>query len=467
MKKNLSGWSKFRHFDCEVFTPNNFSDVQNFFRQNLRENKVIARGHGCSFGDQATLTDGVVVDTRNLDKILNYDKKKRKIVVEAGVRLSDILTLTLKDDLFFQSIPGGLDITVGGAISNNVHGKDCFKNGYFNENVSKINLILSEGELIESSKEKNKELFDNIFSSFGLLGFIYSVELDLIEIKSPLLETETIVVNNKFEMENFFQNSSKNSDYLIAWLDCSSKNEKTLRGICRKAKFIEKDSITNKEREIYKQKINHSLKKRVKNNFRKNVFNLLWFIIGNTFKSKFFYLFNFCAFNLFKILRLKKKNVLINEFTLLHEKYLPEYNNIFKSKGFVGIQPFFNNVKPFDKIEQVVQLCQKFNILPIWCPVKKYKNIEKKFFQFGGDGYSIVLEYSPHEIGLEKNKNFIDELEKLILKQGGKIYLAKDQIISKEAIKKMYPDYNEFLELKKKYDKKNLFSSEQFVRLLT
>ena len=104
MKKNLSGWSKFRHFDCEVFTPNNFSDVQNFFRQNLRENKVIARGHGCSFGDQATLTDGVVVDTRNLDKILNYDKKKRKIVVEAGVRLSDILTLTLKDDLFFQSI---------------------------------------------------------------------------------------------------------------------------------------------------------------------------------------------------------------------------------------------------------------------------------------------------------------------------------------------------------------------------
>ena len=151
----------------------------------------------------------------------------------------------------------------------------------------------------------------------------------------------------------------------------------------------------------------------------------------------------------------------------MHEKYLPEYNNIFKSKGFVGIQPFFNNVKPFDKIEQVVQLCQKFNILPIWCPIKKYKNIEKKFFQFGGDGYSIVLEYSPHEIGLEKNKNFVDELEKLILKQGGKIYLAKDQIISKEAIKKMYPDYNEFLELKKKYDKKNLFSSEQFVRLLT
>ena len=59
----------------------------------------------------------------------------------------------------------------------------------------------------------------------------------------------------------------------------------------------------------------------------------------------------------------KEKNILINEFTLIHEKYLPEYNNIFKSKGFVTIQPFFDNNNPFDKMESVVRLCQSFKIL--------------------------------------------------------------------------------------------------------
>ena len=249
MKNLISGWSKYKYFDCEIYIPDNFSELQNFIKKNPKDKKIITRGHGCSNGDQSVLVDGTVIDTNNLNKILYYDKKNKKIIVETGVKLSEILTLTLKDDLFFQSIPGGLDITVGGAISNNVHGKDCFKNGYFNENVNKINLLLSNGEFVETSPTNNNELFNNLFSSLGLLGVIYSIELKLIDIKSPILETETFVVENKNEMKEFFQKASKDSDYLIAWLDCSSKKEKSLRGICRKAKFIKKESISNHERE--------------------------------------------------------------------------------------------------------------------------------------------------------------------------------------------------------------------------
>ncbi len=467
MKNLISGWSKYKYFNCEIYKPKNFSDLQGFLKKNPQDKKIITRGHGCSNGDQSVLTNGTVIDINNLNNILDYNQQNKRIVVEAGVKLSEILTLTLKDDLFFRSIPGGLDITVGGAISNNVHGKDCFKNGYFNENVSKINIILSSGELMETSPTKNHELFENIFSSIGLLGVIYSVELNLVDIKSPILETETVVAKNKLDMKNFFQEASKNSDYLIAWLDCSSKKEGSLRGICRKAKFLEKEKINKWERNKYKKKINSQLQKRVKNNLRKNIFNILWFLIGNSVGSKFFYLFNFFAFNFFKFVGKRRKNVLINEFTLLHEKYLPEYNNIFKSNGFVTIQPFFNNINSFDKIESVVQLCQSFKILPIWCPIKKYKRTEKKNFQFGDDGYSIVIEFSPHEVGLYKTKKFIDALESLILKQEGKIYLAKDQIISGSSAKKMYPEYKNFLNLKKKYDKHNLLYSEQFIRLFS
>ena len=159
MKKKLSGWSEYKHYQCEIFTPNNIVELQNFIKKNKKNKKVIARGHGCSNGDQSILLDGVVVDINNLNKIINYNKQAKTIEVEAGVKLSDILTLTLKDDLFFQSIPGGLDITIGGAISNNVHGKDCFKNGYFNANVNKIKILRSDGEIVEVSNKTNKAEF--------------------------------------------------------------------------------------------------------------------------------------------------------------------------------------------------------------------------------------------------------------------------------------------------------------------
>ena len=307
MKNLISGWSNYKYFNCEIYKPENFFELKNFLKENPKNKKIIARGHGCSNGDQSVLTDGTVVDINNLNKIIDYDKENKKIIVECGVKLSDILSLTLKDDLFFKSIPGGLDITVSGAISNNVHGKDCFKNGYFKENVNKIDLLLANGDLVETSMHENNELYNNLFSSLGLLGIIYSVELKLIDIKSPVLKTETIVVENKNEMKKFFEESSEESDYLIAWLDCAAKDSKCLRGICRKAKFLEAEEISNYERKVYKKKINLQLEKRVSNNLRKNIFNLLWFIIGNTLGSKFFYLFNFLAFNFFKILGKRKK----------------------------------------------------------------------------------------------------------------------------------------------------------------
>lgn len=461
----LSGWSEYKYYKCETYTPKNLYELKRFIKKK-KIKKIIARGHGCSNGDQAVISNGIVIDTCNLNKIINYNPEKKIIEVEAGLKLSDILTITVKDNLMFNCIPGGLDITVGGAIANNVHGKDCFKNGYFNVNVKKIKILLSNGKLLEVSKNNNPELFENIFSSQGLLGIIYSVELKLKNINSQILEVETKVVKNKYEMENFFKDSSKSSDYLIAWLDCSSKGKELLRGICSKSRFVKKNIRNNYQGRVKNEKLSYFLKKR-NNRFRFYFFKNLWYLIGKIFGSKFFILFNIIVFNTFKIIGKQKKNILFLESILLHEKYLPEYNYFFKPNGFLSLQPFFDNKKPFNKISEVILLCQKFNVLPIWCPIKKYKYLNKKNFQFGGNGYSIVIEFSPYEIGIKKTNEFIHEFENLIIKQKGKIYLAKDHVISKRTFKIMYPEYKKFLSLKKKYDKNNLFISEQFIRLMT
>ena len=76
IKKRLSGWSEYQFYSCTIFTPNNFEDLQSFL-QNNKDKKIIARGHGCSNGDQSILKNGVVIDMSNINKIISYDNKKK------------------------------------------------------------------------------------------------------------------------------------------------------------------------------------------------------------------------------------------------------------------------------------------------------------------------------------------------------------------------------------------------------
>ena len=102
-----------------------------------------------------------------MNKIISFDEKQNILSVDAGIQLKDILKFSIPKNLILASIPGGLEITVGGAIANNVHGKDCFKKGYFESNVLSMEVINSEGNLIKLSETENPEIFKNVFYSMA------------------------------------------------------------------------------------------------------------------------------------------------------------------------------------------------------------------------------------------------------------------------------------------------------------
>ncbi len=105
--------------------------------------------------------------------------------------------------------------------------------------------------------------------------------------------------------------------------------------------------------------------------------------------------------------------------------------------------------------------------MPFWCPLKKYKPKTISHLDFASEdgGYSIVIDFFPKEHKKDMIKKFISELEDLIFQQGGKFYLSKDQVMSKEFFKKTNPNMNEFLKIKEKFDPKNRFLSNQYLRL--
>ena len=126
---------------------------------------------------------------------------------------------------------------------NNVHGKDCWKNGYFESNVKSILISDGNGELKKLSKSENPEYFKNIFCSIGLLGIIIEVELYVKTIPSEFLSAETIKVNNMDEMSECFENLDYKNEFAVAWLDCFAKNKNSMRGIFQKASFINSKEI--------------------------------------------------------------------------------------------------------------------------------------------------------------------------------------------------------------------------------
>jgi UDP-N-acetylenolpyruvoylglucosamine reductase len=461
IKKKLSGWSSYKHYNTRLYKPKNKKNLIEFLKSN--NNKIIARGHGCSFGDQAicSVKNGVTIDLSSLNTIIKLDKKNNCLKVEGGVKLNQILKFLLPKNLTLNSIPGGLEITVGGAISNNVHGKDCWKNGYFEKNIKSILVLDASGKIKRLSKDENREHFKSIFSSIGLIGIIIEVELFTKKIPSHFLIAKTIKVKNLKEMQRCFETLEDKDEFAVAWLDCFAKGKNSMRGIFQKASHI---NILNSRNEKNNSKF-------FENPENIKILGILpikkfWKFIKIFFNTKIFRIINPIVFNISSFFK-KEKIVSYVEFLMFETKYLPSYKTWFEPNGFLCIQPYFTKKNAFKKIKDVVELCQYYGVIPFWCPIKKYKSKNDLLLDFASEegGYSIVIDFFPKEYNKKLIIEFISKLEKLILRQGGKFYLSKDNVMSKEFFKKTYPEFKKFIEIKNKFDPNEFFLSEQYMRL--
>lgn len=449
---DICGWSNLKTVKTNQFYPKNIEEILNIVNLSIINKKKIAiRGNGCSFGDQSYLENEISINLSHYNKIIEYNKNEKYIVVQSGVSLLEIYNHIINDNLILECTPGGLQVSVGGAIANNIHGKDCFKNGYFKNNVISLKLINPKGELIEYTNLSNKKEFINLFGSMGLLSIVTEVKLKLKNIQSLLLDTETKKVKNIDEMLDCFKENNLNGyNYAVGWIDCfSTKN--IGRGIFRKAKF----SQNKKKIKINKMKQN-----------KKFLFFPKKFMI--TFLSFFYarFFFKFLNFLIYNFYFKKNKKIIFNKFIWIDNNFIPDYPLIFAKDGFLTIQPFIPIKDASQNIEKILLLCQKFKFEGIFCPIKKYKkHDDDNFFSFGGNGFSIVIDVPLKNKSKYHLEKFLDEIIDLISSFRGNVYLTKDFYLHKRHLQKILYKYESFLKFKKEYDKDGLFSTNQYERL--
>jgi FAD/FMN-containing dehydrogenase len=189
---------------------------------------VLAVGHGRSYGTSNLNTDGALLSMRGLDRLIAFDRETGVLRAEAGVSLGDILTFCVPLGWFLPTTPGTRFVTLGGAIANDVHGKNHVSAGSFGCAVRRIGLLTSTGRIDVAPGEP---LFDATIGGLGLTGVIEWAEIQLTRIASSFIDQEQISFGNLAEFFALSAESDGVFEHTVSWVDCTAEGDALGRGV--------------------------------------------------------------------------------------------------------------------------------------------------------------------------------------------------------------------------------------------
>jgi len=198
--------------------------------------KLLAIGLGRSYGDSGLNPDGAVIDMVGLDRAIAFDPATRLLRAEAGMSLDALLAILVPRGFFLPVTPGTRFVTLGGAVANDVHGKNHHRAGTLGRWVRRLGLIRSDGGAVELGPDDKSGVFAATIGGLGLTGLVAWVEIELIPIASAMMEVETIPFGTLDEFFPLAAESDGAFDYTVAWVDCLAKGSALGRGIFSRAR---------------------------------------------------------------------------------------------------------------------------------------------------------------------------------------------------------------------------------------
>jgi decaprenylphospho-beta-D-ribofuranose 2-oxidase len=422
---------------------------------------ICPRAGGFSYGDMILNEDHVVINLSRMARVLEWDSATGLIVVEPGVCFSDVFRKTLIHNWTLSSCPGGMGVTIGGAISNNVHGKDSWKEGNFGDQVTQLKLLTASGEIVEICRDRDRNLFEAVVGGIGLLGVIVEATLQLKKVPSPFVEVTSVVTRNIEESLEHIETYNKDWDFSVAWADAFAKGRGLGRGFVTAARWIDEKIPLAPER------LTESLK------IPTRIFGILpakptWTVCRPFFNPLGIRMANLANFTLANIKGMfgdsENSRLLFTDYNFMHNK-IPDLKQVYRPFGFLEFQPIIPKKCGSEAMREVFEIAHRFGCQSLLCGVKAHQ-ADDNMLSYSGDGYSLGIDVQVRGRNMERVGKFAETLFQFIQDCGGKTFLAKDELLSRDLFQKMYPRYDEFLGIKQQLDPHELFASDMYRRLL-
>ena len=208
---------------------------------------ALAFGNGRSYGDACLNPGGRLWATRGLDRFIGFDTATGMLECEAGVLLCEIVAVALPRGWFLPVTPGTQFATLGGAIANDVHGKNHHRAGTLGEHLDSFWLARSDGSLQQCGRSANAALFEATIAGLGLTGVIVSARLQLRRVAGPWMATTTAPFDTLDEFFTLSRQAERDAEYGVAWIDCLSGAAGRVRGIFFSADHADVAAQANRE----------------------------------------------------------------------------------------------------------------------------------------------------------------------------------------------------------------------------
>ena len=377
----------------------------------------LAYAQGRSYGDVCQNENGILLDTQHLDHFIQYDSEKGILRCEAGVTFENILQLIIPHNWFLPVTPGTKYISVGGAIANDVHGKNHHKAGTFGRHVLKFELLRSNGECLICSPTENVDLFNATIGGLGLTGLINWAEFSLKKISGTKIEQETIRFNNLKEFYKLSDESDKDWEYTVAWIDCLATGDELGRGLFMRGNHCE--STKKHKFKTSKLSVPFNAPGFLLNKYTVKAFNNLYFKKPIKQYSKIDY----------------------DPFFYPLDK-IANWNRLYGSNGFMQYQCVIPNKHREIAMTEMLSLISTSGQASFLSVLKEFGDIKSPgLLSFPRPGITLAMDFPNRG---QKTLDLLNELDIITVKYTGSVYPAKDARMSAESFAKYYPNWKQF-----------------------
>ena len=419
-------------------------------------------GSGCSFGDSVVNNRNVILNLRPMNSILSWSVEDGVVVAEAGVSMRELLFRFMSEGFVPSSVPGTLNATIGGAIANNVHGKDSISVGNFGRQVIWIELLTADGVTHRISREHELDLFRATVGGLGLTGIILRAALKLKKIPSIIVD-QTTTYTGSIEDTCHDLWTTKEADYAQVWLDGYPKGNGLGRGMNMSAKFIEDQDLSQSD--LSQDDIGNSLKE---NNLLLGVIpsKAFWRCTRFCFYPPIMPWVNYAYWKKDQIFNRQKQSMrptLFSKFYFFHNN-IPNFYSVYCPPGFIEIQALLPTSGNHENFRLLLELARKKGITPTLSGMKRALP-DDYYISFQGHGMSISFDIPIKPFGLPDLRKRVQPLFEKIVDLGGTVNLSKDQLMPREIFKEAYPRWKDFWRVKNVIDPNRLFQNDMARRI--
>lgn len=385
------------------------------------EGTVLPFGYGRSYGDSCLNNGNTLLDATQMRRFIHFDAEQGLLRCESGVMLAEILDIIVPQGWFLPVTPGTKFVSIGGAIANDVHGKNHHVMGTFGRHVTQFELLRSDGKYLCSPTE-NSDLYRATIGGLGLTGLIVWAEFRLQPIPGPNIAQEVIKFGS---VEEFFEISEESNDhykYSAAWIDCLATGKNLGRGWFTRGNFAwQKERPGGLDLSKIKPIVPFDFPEFALNRFSVQAFNQVLY---------------------HKQVTKRVRNVVHYEPFFYPLDSIHHWNRIYGKRGFLQYQcvvPYKTDLTPIRNILKTIAASGEGTFLVV---LKTFGDVTSPgMLSFPRPGVTLALDFAMQG---ESTLRLCERLDQIVRGTGGTVYPAKDARMSAESFQSYYPQWREF-----------------------